>query len=341
MRVVVILYFLVGCAATPTEGQRYLHDRDFRRAALESSLVSSDNAYAALRLAHYGNDWDALPEWNPPSTPSGDEPVALQLDDPQLGEHAFFRYPAQLVPRETHGVPHLVDVRLADGSRGPALSCATCHSRLVDGVTVAGLPNQTLDVGAIFGAAWPPGLVDVSGSGDEPPIAIADLRSASLQRNLQASGEVRNSRIALAVRIETLIITSHGGVLRPPREVTLALADYLATLAPPAIAPNAIFEARCASCHAGDSLSGPPVDATIVGTDPRAAASADRGTGGYRVPSLRGVGTRGALLHDASVPTLEALFDAARPGGHPFTQVLSEPLSTEDRAALLPYLHAL
>ena len=55
------------------------------------------------------------------------------------------------------------------------------------------------------------------------------------------------------------------------------------------------------------------------------------------MPSLRGVGTRGALLHDASVPSLDALLDPARTGGHAFTQALSDA----DRASLAAYLHAL
>ncbi|MEO9196079.1 MAG: hypothetical protein ABI445_20680 [Polyangia bacterium] len=336
MRGVVVAVLLLGCGAAPTDGKRYLGDRDFRRATLEDSLVSSTNAYGALRLTHYAHDWDALPVWNPACAPVGEPVAQLELDDPLLGEHAFFRYPVQLVNERATG-PQLVDVRLADGSLGRALSCASCHSRVVEGVTVPGLANQTFDVGALLGATWPPGHVDVSASGTETPIAIADLRSASLQHNLQASGEVRNGRIALAIRIETLIVTAHGGALRPPREVALALADYLATLAPPAIASNAVFEDHCASCHAGEAMSGPPVEAATVATDPRAADSPDRGTGGYRVPSLRGVGTRGALFHDASVPSIDALLDPARTGGHPF----SRTLSSDERAVLNAYLHAL
>ena len=34
----------------------------------------------------------------------------------------------------------------------------------------------------------------------------------------------------------------------------------------------------------------------------------------YRVPSLRGVGARPTLLHDGTIPDLEALFDPARVG---------------------------
>jgi hypothetical protein len=79
--------------------------------------------------------------------------------------------------------------------------------------------------------------------------------------------------------------------------------------------------------------------------------SAVRGTGTYRVPSLHGVGTRGPLLHDGTVPDLDAMFDPARltPAftgklhgsgaiqGHPFGLDLSDA----DRAALVAYLKAL
>jgi hypothetical protein len=79
--------------------------------------------------------------------------------------------------------------------------------------------------------------------------------------------------------------------------------------------------------------------------------SADRGTGSYRVPSLHGVGSRGPLLHDGTVPSLEAMFDPARPTtafasrlhgqgavpGHSFGLDLADA----DRAALVDYLSRL
>ena len=46
---------------TPTGGDSVGH----RRALLERSLVNRDNAYARLRLMHYGRDWERLAEWNP------------------------------------------------------------------------------------------------------------------------------------------------------------------------------------------------------------------------------------------------------------------------------------
>ena len=49
-----------------------------------------------------------------------------------------------------------------------------------------------------------------------------------------------------------------------------------------------------------------------VGTDPTLALSTRRGTGLYKVPSLRGVWYRGPLSHDGSVATLEDWLDPRR-----------------------------
>jgi hypothetical protein len=91
-----------------------------------------------------------------------------------------------------------------------------------------------------------------------------------------------------------------------------------------------------------------PLD--VVGTDPTIGDSLVRGTGSYRVPSLRGVGRRALLLHDGSLPSLDAMFDPTRLGsdydggvrvgavpGH----VFGLDLSDSDRGALLAYLEAL
>jgi cytochrome c peroxidase len=52
--------------------------------------------------------------------------------------------------------------------------------------------------------------------------------------------------------------------------------------------------------------------ARTVGTDADAALKTRKGTGLYKIPSLRGAWYRRSLLHDGSVTTLEELFDAAR-----------------------------
>jgi hypothetical protein len=49
-----------------------------------------------------------------------------------------------------------------------------------------------------------------------------------------------------------------------------------------------------------------------VGTDSRAAMQPMRGTGYYKVPSLKGVWYRGPFEHNGSVATLEDWFDPAR-----------------------------
>ena len=93
-----------------------------------------------------------------------------------------------------------------------------------------------------------------------------------------------------------------------------------------------------------------------VGTDPGLALKTRKGTGFYKIPSLRGVWYRPALLHDGSVANLEEMFDPDRlkpdhePGGwkgpgvtkraipgHPFGLALT----AEDKAALLAFLRSL
>ena len=93
-----------------------------------------------------------------------------------------------------------------------------------------------------------------------------------------------------------------------------------------------------------------------VGTDPGLALKTRKGTGFYKIPSLRGVWYRPRLLHDASVTRLEEMFDPARtspeyepkgwnpPGvtkravpGH----VFGLSLNVDDRGALLAFLRSL
>jgi hypothetical protein len=58
-----------------------------------------------------------------------------------------------------------------------------------------------------------------------------------------------------------------------------------------------------------------------IGTDPGLALKTRKGTGYYKVPSLKGVWYRGHYLHDGSVGSLEEMFDPERvrdthkPGG--------------------------
>ena len=93
-----------------------------------------------------------------------------------------------------------------------------------------------------------------------------------------------------------------------------------------------------------------------VGTDPGLALKTRKGTGFYKIPSLRGVWYRPRLLHDGSVASLEELFDSARldsayapkgwnpPGvsqravpGHVFGLLLN----ADEKVALLAFLRSL
>lgn len=335
-------------------------------------------------------DWDRLAEWNPAVAPArsfDDAPLenasVLDVDAPltELGREAFFRYPVQVVSAPPaapstyglwddglHGLGGAVRFAAADGSPQLALTCASCHAHL-DGATLrVGAPNRDLDLGAWLADAnhaaeplrsWGRGRLDVTTMDGHEPVRIADLRPVRFLSHLHADATVvQHDLVSLAIRIETLLTTSRHQALRPPRRVAFALATYvwsLADAAPPLpdndVAGAALFGARCSGCHAGPGFTGAPVALDVVGTDPTVGLSLDRGTGSYRVPSLRFVSTRGPLLHDASLPTLDALFDPARlrddyrggtraagaVRGHAFGLDLSD----DERRDLLTYLRAL
>ena len=128
--------------------------------------------------------------------------------------------------------------------------------------------------------------------------------------------------------------------LRYSDQQLYALALYLYSLQPPpnpnhfndlAARGRRIFEREgCGSCHTPplytnnklapvDGFAVPPehrahfdlMDAG-VGTDPRYALQTHKGTGYYKVPSLKGVWYRGPFEHNGSVATLEDWFDPAR-----------------------------
>lgn len=294
---------------------------------------------------------------------------AARAGDPaaliELGRVAFTRYPAQRAAFDAAAArgsaTHLVRVRYADGSSAVALTCATCHSRTreSDGHVEMGAANHALDLGALMLdaplgkgaplanadaplARWGPGRVDVTTRDGSEPALIPDLRAVRFQRHLQHAGAVTQRDVtSLAIRIETLLITAHNDGVRPPREVALGLALYLWSLAEtlPRLQRESrggqLFAQHCARCHAGDGLAGGLVDVDTGGGDATLARSRDRGTGSYRVTSLRGVGTRERLLHDGSVRSLDELLDPARTtAGHRF----GTDLPSESRAQLVAWL---
>jgi hypothetical protein len=168
-------------------------------------------------------------------------------------------------------------------------------------------------------------------------------------------------------------------------EVLYAIGMYVMSLEPPAnpnppppnvvVRGRRVFEAEgCHQCHAPpDSTTGgltlalgfdAPRDhpyaedilRRTVQTDPGLALKTRKGTGFYKIPSLRGLWYRPRLLHDGALASLEEMFDPARlrPDyepkgwspygmkqrpipGHPFGLQL-EP---DDRRALLAFLRSL
>ena len=168
-------------------------------------------------------------------------------------------------------------------------------------------------------------------------------------------------------------------------EVLYAIGVYLMSLEPrknPNLAPREtltrgeeVFKREgCVECHTPPAYSngkltiaqgwrpdpGHPNEADIVmrsvGTDPGLALKTRKGTGFYKIPSLRGVWYRPLLLHDGSLTSLEEMFDPARlqpeyqptgwipPGattravvGHQF----GLKLNAAEKAALLAFLRSL
>jgi mono/diheme cytochrome c family protein len=271
----------------------------------------------------------------------------------ELGRRAFYEYPVQLMPftavalADVHAPEHyglwsaegrlggLVWAALPGNAVSLSVTCSTCHTTARGGQLLTGKNNAELDIGLMASdfrgdaanRVWGPGRLDVTNDDSDNPAAIPDLRPVRYQAQLQRAATVNNDLIALAIRTETLIITSLGETVRPPRKLAFALALFLWRL--PNVASRLAdessengarsFEQRCASCHRPPSYSGPPVALELIGTDPLVGASSERGTGAYRVPSLRGVGDRRPLFASGSVRDLEELLDPTRSAaGHPF-----------------------
>lgn len=169
-------------------------------------------------------------------------------------------------------------------------------------------------------------------------------------------------------------------------EALLALGKYIYSLKPPtnpnrpsaetARGEQIFARSGCASCHTPplytnnklvavdgferfDHPNAPPPEDVVnvpLGLDPGLSLRTRKGTGFYKVPSLRGVWYRGPFEHSGSIATLEEWFDAARlrsdyapkgwnpPDvttraipGHPFGLTLN----AADKRALIAFLRTL
>ena len=171
---------------------------------------------------------------------------------------------------------------------------------------------------------------------------------------------------------------------RAPDEALCALVLYIESLRPlpnpnlsdsTAAVGRKIFDREgCSGCHTHGPYSNnkltlaagfqPPagkpstldVLPVSVGTDSGLALKTRKGTGYYKVPSLKGVWYRGRYLHDGSLASLEEMFDPDRlkdthvPGGWSPVGIRSRAvvghefglkLSLEDRRSLLAFLKTL
>jgi hypothetical protein len=282
----------------------------------------------------------------------------------ELGRRAFEEWPAQRLPQASRWLPQppeaqtvdprrlqafgvwmddrarvggLVWTRYPDGTTEPALSCASCHARPGPSGELSPGVASDFDLGAFVGEPWGKGHVDVTVDGLDNPVAIPDLRATRYQRRLHYSGNLQGSLEALAVRTETLLISARANRVRPPREIAWAIAYYVWSLGERdgvAPAPSPLFAEHCGHCHASATGAGDLVSAGDLGIDDAATRSSARGTGGYRVPSLRGVSQRTRLTHLGWPVTLAEFLDPKRPvtlAGHAF----GFELSAEQRAALV------
>ena len=173
--------------------------------------------------------------------------------------------------------------------------------------------------------------------------------------------------------------------LRYSDEQLYALALFIESLTPPpnpnqpsaqtAAGEKVFLRAGCGNCHAPPLYTSnklTPVDGydwrsrnpdllaeilpVSVGTDPSDALLTRRGTGFYKIPSLKGIWYRSPLEHNGSAASLEEWFNPARLrqdykpaqppaygkkngsiAGHPFGLALSVP----DKVALISFLKTL
>lgn len=195
-----------------------------------------------------------------------------------------------------------------------------------------------------------PGRGDVMLDGAFNPFAFPDFGGLGDMPLLHHNANWAQRGIAtLAVRCETLFITSSGQQTRIPRVLSWALSMWQRSLPAPAPAapPGPLFqqgeavfeEAGCGECHVPPLYSSDrEVSVESIGTDPSAGNSTVRGRGVYRIPSLRGVGRSAPYLHDGTVDSLTEFFDPGREApGH----VYGQNLEGADKQALIEFLEGI
>jgi hypothetical protein len=253
--------------------------------------------------------------------------------------------------------------------------------------------SMSLEEMVAAGMAIPPGVTARANTSMLLPPQIPDLIGVRDRQFLDHTGLIRQRDIGDLMRYSSLaqdLFSADHYKGTPATEKPAlpaarysdpqlyALALYLYSLQPPAN-PNRFDAAaergqvlfareKCVGCHtpplytnnklvAVDGFDAPSGSAETVpirmGLDPRYALESHKGTGYYKVPSLKGVWYRGPLGHNGSAATLEDWLDPARiqPGyiptgfkgydgntrsipGHPFGLGLS-PAERKDLIAFL------
>ncbi len=242
-----------------------------------------------------------------------------------------------------------------------------------------GLPRWN---GSLFFPAKVPDLIGVA---DRKYLdATATHANRGLGDLMRYAATVLSAETAVFGSHQMLLPTTRRATSRWSDEALYALALYIRSLTPPpnpnryddrARAGEAIFEREdCGKCHTPPLYTNnkltlaagfrPPADLPAsldvvrksVGTDTGLALQTRKGTGYYKVPSLRGVWYRGRYLHDGAAATLEEMFEPARlldthvrggwgpPGektraikGHDF----GLELTAEERGQLIAFLRTL
>jgi Di-haem oxidoreductase, putative peroxidase len=211
--------------------------------------------------------------------------------------------------------------------------------------------SMTLDQLIAAGEAIPPGVTARANTSILLPPQIPDLVGVHERRYLDHTGLVRHRDVGDLMRYVSLaqdvfssdrygsaaVANSSPSEVRYSDPELYALALYLYSLRPPEN-PNR-FDASaergkvlftkldCARCHTpplytnnklvpveGFEVSGSATDVMhlSIGVDPRYTLQTHKGTGLYKVPSLKGVWYRGPFGHNGSAATLEDWFDPAR-----------------------------
>jgi len=250
---------------------------------------------------------------------------------------------------------------------------------------VKGDPNAeartfTLNQFIEAGEAIPPGVTARSHTSMLLAPQIPDLIGVEERRFLDHTGLIRHRDIGDLMRYSAVsqdvgAYARYGSDDKPPEPrgsrysdpQLYALAKFLYSLKPPpnpnptgpaAARGRGVFEREgCVKCHTPPFYTNNQLVAwDKIGTDPRYTLQTRKGTGYYKVPSLKGVWYRTPLEHNGSVATLEDWFDPARlrpdyqPTGFRDFRVQRRAvpghefglqLSPADKSALIAFLRAL